>query len=94
MVVSRYSTFPDAEAMTIKVLKDAGICSGRVSSSRPATVILPLCIVQRLGGIPVDRTAIDSPRIQVDVWAANKSTARLQAEMARRAIHEAEVQFS
>lgn len=82
--------FPDAEAMVITTLKDAGICSGRIYSSRPRTVVLPLIVVQRLGGVPSDRRYADNPSIQCDVWGNNKSEARSIAQAARTAIHQAE----
>jgi hypothetical protein len=85
-----YAIFPDAEAIAVKALKDAGICSGRIFSSRPNSVVLPMAIVQRLGGTPQDKRAIDNPRIQIDVWGSNKSEARSQAQLARNAIHAAE----
>lgn len=85
-----YVTFPDAEAMAATILKSRGICSGRVYSSRPKVVILPLAVVQRLGGIPKEPRSIDHPRIQVDIWGSNKSEARREAENARRALFKAQ----
>ena len=85
-----FQTFPDSEAMAIEVLVDANICGGRVYPSVPSDPTYPVAVVQRLGGIPADRRAIDSPRIQVDVWGNNKREARQAAADARIALHSAE----
>lgn len=85
-----FQAFPDAEAMAADILRAANICSGRIYSSRPNAVTLPMAIVQRLGGLPSDRRAVDNPRIQVDIWGNSKSEARAAAEAAREALHRAE----
>lgn len=86
-----YATLPDAEAMAVASLKAGGVCSGRVYSAVPKqNPVWPLAVVQRLGGVPSDRRAIDSARIQVDIWGDTKSDARLEAESARRALHSSE----
>lgn len=86
-----FDTFPDSEAIASKILRDAGICSGRVYSSIPKKgVVWPLAVVKRVGGTPTDRRALDTPRIQVDIWGENKAQARDEAEAARVALHSAE----
>lgn len=81
--------FPDAEALAALILKSANVCGGRIYSSRPKTVVLPLVVVQRVGGVPENGRSIDTPRIQCDVWGSNKSEARREAEAARVALHAA-----
>lgn len=85
-----YSPFPDIEAVVCRALKDADVCSGRVYSEIPTNPTWPIAVVQRLGGTPVERHRIDQARIQIDVWADDKATARDEADAARVAAHELE----
>lgn len=84
--------FPDAEAMAVAILKAGNVCGGRVYSKLPSSsnITWPVAVLYRLGGVPADKRAIDSARIQVDVWGDDKSSARLQAELARRVLHSSE----
>jgi hypothetical protein len=84
-----FRTFPDAEAVAGKGIRSASTTlSSRVYSSVPKTLpAYPFAVVQRLGGVPAERHALDMAVIQVDVWGANKSQARTAAEEARRALH-------
>jgi hypothetical protein len=84
-----FRTFPDAEAVAGKGIRDASTTlESRVYSSVPKTLpAYPFAVVQRLGGVPAERHALDMAVIQVDVWGANKSQARTAAEEARRALH-------
>ena len=85
-----WKPFPNIEAMTGKVLINAGICSGRVYSSLPNTPTYPLITYSRLGGIPANERRLDRARIQIEAWGNNKSDAFASAEAALRAIHLAE----
>jgi hypothetical protein len=90
-----FETFPDIEAMVAKVMRTAGVCSGRVYSSVPADAgsagrPYPIARVQRFGGLPAEEHVLDMARIQVDVWGNNQAEAHDQAQLARRAIHQAE----
>lgn len=91
--MSKWLPFPDSEAMCARAMRDAGICSGRVYSSIPKSPTFPLAIVKRLGGIPAVERALDSSRIQVDVFGNNKSEARRWCDLARIALHEMEGQL-
>lgn len=85
-----YSRFPDIEAMVGRVLRDANVCGGRAYSSIPRDPTWPLVISQRLGGSPVDKYKLDSASLQIDVYGQNKAEARLEADKARVALHNAE----
>lgn len=87
--MSHYA-FPDIEAIAAQALRDAGVCGGRAYSSVPANPTWPLAVIRRLGGVPSVERWLDSARIQVDVYGANKSQARAEADSARRALHNAE----
>lgn len=82
-----YSRFPDIEAMMARALRSANVCGGRAYSSIPRDPTWPLAVVQRLGGSPAVERRLDSASIQVDVYGNNKSEARAQADLARRALH-------
>lgn len=78
---------PDLEAVCGAAIRAQGY---RTFSSVPAKPVYPLLVVQRLGGVPVERHRLDMARIQVDAWGDNKAQARDAAEAARRAILELE----
>lgn len=84
-----YSRFPDIEAMVARALRNAGVCGGRAYSSIPRTPVWPLAVVQRLGGAPTESRRLDQASIQVDVYGSSKSEARLEADKARLALHQA-----
>ena len=86
----KWQSFPDTEAMCARAMRDAGICGGRVYSSVPRNPTYPLATVKRLGGIPAVERALDSARIQVDIWGNNKSEARLACDASRVALHNME----
>lgn len=78
---------PDVEAAASRILRNAGL---RSYSSLPGSPQYPLCVVQRIGGVPAEKHKLDEPRIQVDVWGTSKSEARDLAELARRTLFAAE----
>lgn len=84
--MAEYSTMPDLEAVTGSALRTAGVSGGRVYSSVPANPTYPLTVVQRIGGLPVDKNRLDAARIQVSVWGNNQAEARDAAELARRTL--------
>jgi hypothetical protein len=92
--MATFDTFPDAEALASKVLRDASITglSTRVYSSIPNDPTWPLVTVKRIGGVPVERHRLDHPRIQIDVWGTSKSEALDIAQAARAALHAMEGQ--
>jgi hypothetical protein len=88
--MSAYDAFPDVEAVSAAVLRDAGVCGGRVYSSIPARPEYPLATVKRTGGGSAEKHRLDAARIEVAVWAGNKADARDAADAARLALHSAE----
>jgi hypothetical protein len=86
--MAAFRTFPDAEAVAGKGIRSASTTLGsRVYSSVPKNLpTYPFAVVQRLGGVPAHRRALDMAVIQVDVWGSSKSMARTAAEEARRAL--------
>lgn len=85
------ATFTDAEAIVGTIIRSASTAAGsRVYSSIPANPSYPLAVVQRIGGLPLHRNAIDQAEIQVDIWAESKSAARSLADQARVALMAAE----
>jgi hypothetical protein len=90
MPARTWHTFPDIEGMAGKVMRDAGVASGRVYSSLPTSPVWPLVTFSRLGGIPAVERRLDRARIQVETWGNNKGEARSLAEAARLALHKAQ----
>lgn len=88
--MSAYDTFPDAEAIVGWSLRQANVAGGRVYSSVPHTPTFPLVIIQRIGGIPVERHRIDGPRLQITTWGTSKSEAHDIAQLSRTTIHNME----
>lgn len=84
-----YNAFPDLEDACSAVLRDAAITGARVYSSIPGRATYPLLIVERLGGVPIEKHAIDQGRIQVSAYGNNKAEARDAADAARLALHRA-----
>lgn len=91
-----FLALPDVEAAVGKLLRDAGVASGRVYSSIPRTPTYPLLVVQRVGGVPAEKHKLDSASIQIDAWArlpseasgvGGKAEARDLAELARRTLY-------
>lgn len=83
----KYDAFPDSEAISGWSLRQASIAGGRVYSSVPHTPTFPLVILQRIGGVPVERHRIDGPRLQFTVWGNSKSEAHDIAQQARVVLH-------
>lgn len=82
-----YDTFPDVEAIAGWRLRQNNIAGQRVYSSVPHTPTFPLVIVQRIGGIPVERHRIDGPRLQITVWGTSKSESHDIAQQSRAVLH-------
>lgn len=92
--MSAYRTFPNTEALASYIVRSASI-SGLVGvySSIPKNATdasFPMVTIQRIGGVPPVRRALDMANIQVDVWGTSKTTAFNIAEAARRALHGAD----
>ena len=88
-----YLPFPDVEAVMCTVLKEAGVAAGRIGSGIPPDPVFPLCVVQRLGGLPPEKRKLDAARIQVDTWGDSKEDAYDTAEAARLAVFNSEGQI-
>lgn len=83
--------YPDIEALLADWLKTAlgitGVIAGDIPDDVPSNLdyIVPLVIVSRFGG--TDRVlSLDSPRVDVDCFAATRDTAKALGEKVRRAI--------
>ena len=85
-----FSVMPDIEAVALKKLNDAGVCSGRCYPSIPASPTYPLAVVERIGGIPPVRQRLDNGNVQVRVYGNSKAEARDAAELARRKLMDLE----
>jgi hypothetical protein len=94
-----FGDFPDAELMatTILAAAKAGGQLGGFTACEIGTRIADnadfthgVIVVTRAGGLAAERIRIDRPRIQVDVWHADKQSARDLADVARRRLFEAE----
>lgn len=87
-----YSTFPDAEAIAGKALRDADITglSTRVYSSLPKEPTYPLAIVKRIGGVPAERHQLDKASLQIEVWGGPKADIHDISQDARVVLHELE----
>ena len=82
-----HDTFPDAEAFVTWALRDAAITDlDGVHTSMPKQPAATVAIVGRIGGIPVERHRLDSPSIQVDVYAPTQSVAHDVAAECRAAL--------
>ncbi len=88
--MTEFLPFPDSEAVASWAMRQAGIASGRVYSSIPATPAFPLVIVERIGGVPAVRQKLDRARLQISVWGNSKSEARDIADQARVALYSLE----
>jgi hypothetical protein len=86
--VSNFVTFPDAQLWAADVL-NAALAAG-VYSSLPNAPTFPMVVVQRIGGVPTERHALDRARLQVSVWGRNLTEAQSLAQQARQALHAAE----
>lgn len=77
--------FPDFEKAAGEALRTASISglSDRVYSSVPKSPTFPLLLVRRIGGLPAVRQYLDAANLQIDVWGASKSEARLIAAESR-----------
>ena len=78
--------FPDAEAVSIKHLRTAGISAGRVYGDIPNGPTWPLVTLHRAGGTPAQENRLDRAQIQINAWAISKPEARLIAAQARQSI--------
>jgi hypothetical protein len=84
------SAMPDIEAAVMLALVNAGVASGRVYPSNPATSPESWLRVQRLGGVAPVRERLDAARIQCDAYAGNKGDAFDLIEATRAAMMAAE----
>lgn len=85
---------PDAERIARQWLAGHALMSalvdGRVSTDSPANPTYPYLTVARIGGIPAVRFRLDTARVQVAGWGANRSSASRVARTARSVLHELE----
>lgn len=87
---------PFTERLVGRALRAGNVCGGRASSSLPGDVgtpgrPFPYCTYEELGGPPAERTRLgQGHRVQVTTWAETQSEAWVQAELARRVLHELE----
>lgn len=91
MIVAPPVVLPDAEALIIGVLTglpELSDLGGRIYSVVPKNRVFPLARVFRYGGDPMFSGSpywLDSPSLQVDVWADGRSEARRLGEQLRAA---------
>lgn len=83
-------TFADLEAVARGALANANIATiaTRWYSAIPDNPTWPLGLVQRVGGVPAVREAMDAANIQIDVYGTSKSEARTIAAAARTVLME------
>lgn len=82
--------FLDAELAVVNYLRGRNLGTGvTVGTSRPpGTLAGPFVRVNRIGGIPAVKWAVDAPRLQVDTWAATQKLARDTAVAVEAAMYE------
>lgn len=85
--VSRFTTFPDVEAILIQRL---AALNYKVGAELPKTPIYPCVVIKRIGGTPAEVHHLDYASIQVEVWGNSKTDAAGLVYPLRTAIHELE----
>jgi hypothetical protein len=76
--------FPDAELIATLWLASNGFNAAGVMPSKPTR---PNIVVTRVGGSPAVKWAVDTARLQVDVWGTSKQQARDCAASAMSALY-------
>lgn len=70
---------PDAEKLVVDYLRNHSdvdtLVDGRVSTAQPSSPDYPLVIVGRLAGLAQERDWLDTPVLQIDVWADKREEA-------------------
>jgi len=92
-----FRVFPDSEYLAIQILKADvsgafGSYTPRIDTKLPADPDWTKGVVQvqRVGGVPKQRRALDHANMQIDVWHETKKDAHNIAQLARVILHRAE----
>lgn len=89
-----YSPFSDIEKLIVEWLRSHEAVSEKVGTriytEIPARPTYPLVTVKRIGGIPPVKGKLDQARLQIDIWAEKKYTAREVASVVQAALYDLE----